>query len=205
MDFSDNLGKEIENFIRSKDAGKAFLFKDGAAYHFYNNEFCRLEGAKLSLSCQALKVWLQVPGEGDGGLFIRLKENKLFIATDTLSEAYDLEEPLKEKLEFALTYCVICDEAKKTRLYGVAYANVTMTPRIINSYYTDAAIAALLDLLIFKRQGASCLAEKTGPICSLIKEINIAEVKALAKLYLQGQDNSSFDLGYINKKDERLI
>lgn len=194
MEYPTNIRQALEKYKQEKGSKQAFLFHQDQAFHFYNHEFCSIDCASVSLSCQQIQIEYQLPSSVIDSLFIRIEQDKILVATRQNTMNYIKNTDQKEYFRLALSYGILYDQERMKYLRGVVYVDSRLSSQIYVSYFTEPPIADLLELLMFQQFSTavpdSCI--KNPIIGDLARQIDQQNVKVLSKLYLKGKDINTF-------------
>lgn len=195
MEYSPRIRQAIDEFKKSTNQKQAFLFYQGQAYHFYNQEFCSIDYATLSIIYHQTQVIYQLhSGPSIDTFFIQVEPDKVLLTTDQLTTCYDTNTSLDEVFKIALSYGILYDPEQKQYLRGFVYVDTRLSRQVFASYFTETAIADFLGLIMFQQINnvvtVSCV--KNPSIGEQIRHINQQGVKALSKVYLKGKNIDKF-------------
>ena len=202
MEFSPHIRQALDEFMKSTGSKKTFLFHQGQAYHFYNQEFCSIDYASLFIAYRYTQVAYQLnSGTTIDTIFIQVEPNRIVLTTDKAATCYEADVLQQDEFKIALSYGILYDPELKQYLRGFAYVDTRLSNQVFASYFTDPILADFLELIMFQQitpvSTVSCV--KNPAIGEQVKHINQQDVKALSKVYLKGKDIDTFFKGAKDK------
>lgn len=201
MKYSPRIEQALDEFKKSTNRKQAFLFHQGQAYHFYNQEFCSIDYASFFIAYRHTQVAYQLNcGTAIDSIFIQVEPNRILLTTDQVTTCHDTGVSQQDVFKIALSYRILYDPELKQYLRGFVYVDTRLSNQVFASYFTEPIISDLLELILFQQatnaSTVSCV--KNPAIGEQVKQINQQGVKALSKVYLKGKN---IDVFFNNDKD----